>query len=180
MAFAGHTGVSLNLDSLCYDALGNDVDGQERDAKSLPGRINDKLLEVLFNEELGAVVQIRRDDRAEVMEKLRAAGLGAVSHVIGTLNDADEVRVWRNAASVFTAKRVDLQRAWSETSYRIAALRDDAACAREEFDALLDAKNPGLSAHLTFDPNAALVLPKRPKLQVADDSGFTAEERAEL
>src|SRR5690606_26874372 len=130
--------------------------------------------------ELGAVVQIRRDDRAEVMEKLRAAGLGAVSHVIGTLNDADEVRIWRNAAAVFTAKRVDLQRAWSETSYRIAALRDDAACAREEFDALLDAKNPGLSAHLTFDPNAALVLPKRPKLQVADDSGFTAEERAEL
>jgi phosphoribosylformylglycinamidine synthase len=180
MAFAGHTGVSLNLDSLCYDALGNDVDGQERDGKSLPGRINDKLLEVLFNEELGAVVQIRRDDRADIMEKLRAAGLGAISHVIGTLNDADEVRVWRNAASVFTAKRVDLQRAWSETSYRIASLRDDAASAREEFDALLDVKNPGLYAHLTFDPNAPLVLPKRPKLQVADDSGFTAQERAEL
>ena len=180
MAFAGHTGVSLNLDSLCYDALGNDVDGQERDGKSLTGRINDKLLEVLFNEELGAVVQIRRDDRAEVMEKLRAAGLGSVSHVIGTLNDADEVRVWRNAASVFTAKRVDLQRAWTETSYRIAALRDDAASAKEEFDALLDTKNPGLSAHLTFDPNAAIRLPKRPNLPVAENSDFTAQERAEL
>ena len=178
MAFAGHTGVSLNLDSICFDSLGNDVDGQERDSKSLPGRINDKLLEVLFNEELGAVVQIRRDDRAEVMEKLRAAGLGAVSHVIGTLNDADEVRVWRNAQSVFGAKRVDLQRAWSETSYRIAALRDDAACAREEFDALLDAKNPGLSAHLSFDPNAALVLPKRPALPTGAE--FSSDEQAEL
>ena len=178
MAFAGHTGVSLNLDSLCYDALGNDVDGQERDGKSLPGRIKDKLLEVLFNEELGAVVQIRRDDRAEVMEKLRAAGLGAVSHVIGTLNDADEVRVWRNAAAVFAAQRVDLQRAWSETSYRIAALRDDAASAREEFDALLDTKNPGLSAHLTFDPQAAIKLPKRPALPTGSE--FSADEQAEL
>ena len=178
MAFAGHTGVSLNLDSICFDSLGSDVDGQERDGKSLPGRINDKLLDVLFNEELGAVVQIRRDDRAEVMEKLRAAGLGAVSHVIGTLNDADEVRVWRNAQTVFGAKRVDLQRAWSETSYRIAALRDDAASAREEFDALLDVKNPGLSAHLSFDPNAALVLPKRPALPTGAE--FSSDEQAEL
>src|SRR5262249_18422677 len=108
-----------------------------------------------------------------------AAGLGAVSHVIGTLNDADEIRVWRNAQSVFGAKRVDLQRAWSETSYRIAALRDDAASAREEFDALLDTKNPGLSAHLTFDPNARVAI-KRRALPVAENSDFTAQERAEL
>jgi phosphoribosylformylglycinamidine synthase len=178
MAFAGHTGVSLNLDSLCYDTLGNDVDGQERDGKGLPGRINDKLLEVLFNEELGALVQIRREDRAEIMEKLRAAGLGAVSHVIGTLNDADEVRIWRNAQSVFTAKRAELQRTWTETSHRIAALRDDATCAKEEFDALLDADNPGLSASLSFDPNAPLKMPVRPSLPVGKD--FSADEQSEL
>jgi phosphoribosylformylglycinamidine synthase len=179
MAFAGRTGVSLNLDSICYDALGNDVDGQERDGKALSGRMNDKLLEVLFNEELGAVVQIRRDDRSAVMEALRAAGLGACSHVIGTLNDADEVRVWRNARSVFAATRVELQRAWTETSYRIASLRDDAASAKEEFDALLDAKNQGLSAHLTFDPNAQMTLPKRMSLP-AGASDFNAQEQAEL
>lgn len=178
MAFAGHTGVSLNLDSLCYDTLGNDVDGQERDGKALTGRINDKLLEVLFNEELGAVIQIRRDDRGAVMEALRAGGLGAVSHVIGTLNDADEVRVWRNAHSVFTAKRAELQRRWSETSYRIAALRDDAASAKEEFDALLDATDPGLSAHLNFNPADFVALPARPSLPAAKE--FSADEASEL
>ncbi|HWU84771.1 MAG TPA: phosphoribosylformylglycinamidine synthase, partial [Rhodocyclaceae bacterium] len=180
MAFAGHTGVSLNLDSVCFDVLGNDVDGQERDGKSLPGRINDKLLEVLFNEELGAVVQIRRDERAAVMETLRAAGLGAVSHVVGSLNDGDEIRVWRNAQSVFAAKRAELQRTWSETSYRIASLRDDAASVKEEFEALLDAADPGLSAHLSFDPAAPMVLPKRPPLPRGEDSGFSPQKRAEL
>ncbi|HTH94658.1 MAG TPA: phosphoribosylformylglycinamidine synthase [Rhodocyclaceae bacterium] len=177
MAFAGHVGVSLNLDSLCYDMLGNDVDGQERDGKGLSGRINDKLLEVLFNEELGAVVQIRRDDRTAVMDVLRAAGLSKHSHVIGTLNDADEIRVWRNAHSMFTAKRADLQRTWTETSYRIAALRDDAASAKEEFDALLD-DNPGLSPHLTFEPNAKPAMPSRRALPGAAD--LSAAEQAEL
>ncbi|MCB1892043.1 MAG: phosphoribosylformylglycinamidine synthase subunit PurQ, partial [Rhodocyclaceae bacterium] len=67
-------------------------------------------------------------------------------------NAADEIRVWRNAKPLLKEKRVDLQRAWTETSYRIARLRDDAQCAQEEFDALLDASDPGLSATLTFDP----------------------------
>ncbi|HTJ96622.1 MAG TPA: phosphoribosylformylglycinamidine synthase, partial [Rhodocyclaceae bacterium] len=182
MAFAGHVGVSLNLDSVCYDPLGNDVDGQERDGKALSGRMNDKLLEVLFNEELGAVVQVRREDRSAVMEALRESGLGACSHVIGTLNDADEVRVWRNAKSVFGAKRVELQRTWTETSYRIAALRDDATCVQEEFDSLLDATDPGLSANLTFDPNETIVIDTAARLSVAamQDDAAAKDELDEL
>jgi phosphoribosylformylglycinamidine synthase len=176
MSFAGHLGVSLNLDGLCYDPLMNDMDGIERKPQMLDGRMKDRLVAALFNEELGALIQIRRADRGAVMQTLRAAGLGACSHVIGTLNDADEVRIWRNAKSVLAIRRVDLQRAWSEVSFQIARLRDDPACAQEEFDALLDTENPGLSASLTFDPAAPFVVTgAKPKIAILREQGVNGE-----
>ncbi|MHB1429751.1 MAG: phosphoribosylformylglycinamidine synthase [Rhodocyclaceae bacterium] len=176
MSFAGHLGVSLNLDALCYDPLMNDVDGIERMPQILDGRMRDRMIAALFNEELGAVIQIRRADRAAVMQALRDAGLGACSHLIGTLNDADEIRVWRNAKPAFTASRVDLQRAWSEGSYQIAKLRDDPDCAQEEFDALLDATDPGLSCSLTFDPASAFAIGgNRPKMAILREQGVNGE-----
>jgi phosphoribosylformylglycinamidine synthase len=155
MSFASHVGVSLNLDGLCYDPLMNDVDGIERFPQMVDGRLQDRLLTVLFNEELGAVLQILREDRAAVMQTLRQAGLGSCTHVIGTTNTADEVRVWRNAKLAFCARRADLQRTWSEVGFQIARLRDDPVCAPEEFDALLDAGNPGLSMTLVTSAGAA-------------------------
>ncbi len=152
MAFAGHCGISLNLDTLCYDTLMNDADGLERKPELVGGRFRDRVMGALFAEELGALVQIRRDDRAKVMQVLRAHGLAACSHMVGELNTADEIRVWRNARPLLKEKRVDLLRAWAETSFQIARLRDDPQCAQEEFDALLDAADPGLTATLTFDP----------------------------
>ena len=173
MAFAGRVGVSLNLDALCYDDLMNDVDGIERFPEILDGRLQDRLLAALFNEELGAVMQIRRADRHAVLQVIREAGLGACAHLIGTLNDKDEIRVWRNARMAFGANRTDLQRAWSETSWRIAELRDDPACAKEEFDALLDAKDPGLSVNPTFDPAAfpAIATGARPAMAILREQG---------
>lgn len=176
MSFASHLGVSLNLDALCYDPLMNDVDGIERAPQLLDGRMRDRMVAALFNEELGAVIQVRRDDRSAVMQTLRDAGLGACSHIIGTLNATDEIRVWRNAKPAFIAKRVELQRAWSETSYRIAQLRDDPACAQEEFDSLLDADNPGLSMNLTFDPAATFAIGgNKPRMAVLREQGVNGE-----
>ncbi len=176
MAFAGHVGVSLNLDALCYDPLMNDVDGMERKPDMLDGRLFDRLFRVLFSEELGAVLQIRRAQRERVMQLLREAGLGKVTHQIGTLNDHDEVRVWRNAKRAFSASRSELQRAWSETSYRIASLRDDPVCVQEEFDAMLDASDPGLSAHLTFAPVAHWAATKvKPKIAILREQGVNGQ-----
>ncbi len=176
MSFASHLGVSLNLDALCYDPLMNDVDGIERMPQIIDGRMRDRMVAALFNEELGAVIQIRRDQRATVMQALRDAGLGACAHIIGTLNDADEIRVWRNAKSALAVRRVELQRAWSEVSYQIAKLRDDPDCAQEEFDALLDADNPGLSCELSFDPAAPFSIGgHRPKMAVLREQGVNGE-----
>ncbi len=183
MAFAGHCGVSLNLDTLCFDPLMNDIDGLERKPELVGGRYGDRLLAALFSEELGAVVQIRRDDRGRVMQALREAGLGAVSHLIGEplAGDAgDEIRVWRNAKAVLRVPRAELLRTWSETSYQIAKLRDDAQCAQQEFDALRDVTDPGLFATLTFDPAENIIAPMiasgaRPKIAILREQGVNGQ-----
>jgi phosphoribosylformylglycinamidine synthase len=176
MSFAGHVGVSLNLDTLCYDPLMNDVDGMERKPQIIQGRMADRLIDVLFNEELGAVLQIRRSDREVVMAELRAAGLGAMSHCIGTLNAADEIRIWRNARAVFQAPRHELQRIWSEVSYQIARLRDDADCAQEEFDRILDTIDPGLRFEVPGFVDAPMIANgAKPRVAVLREQGVNGQ-----
>jgi len=176
MSFAGHLGVSLNLDSLCFDPLMNDVDGIERHPEIVDGRMRDRMVAALFNEELGAVIQVLRDDRETVMHAFREAGLSACTHMIGTLNKRDEIRIWRNAKLAFGATRTELQTAWSEVSHQIARLRDDAACADEEFAAVKDAEDPGLSATLTFDPVAPFAIGgAKPKIAILREQGVNGQ-----
>jgi phosphoribosylformylglycinamidine synthase len=176
MSFAAHLGVSLNLDSLCYDPLMNDVDGIERHPEIVDGRMRDRMVAALFNEELGAVIQVLRDDRETVLHAFREAGLSACTHMIGTLNKRDEIRVWRNAKLAFGATRTELQTAWSEVSHQIARLRDDATCADEEFSALADADDPGLSATLTFDPAAPFTIGgAKPRIAILREQGVNGQ-----
>jgi phosphoribosylformylglycinamidine synthase len=178
MAFAAKCGLSLVLDTVCYDPYMNDVDGLEKKPDTLKGRFGDRLFAGLFAEELGAVIQIRRDDRARVTELLRAAQLSY--HFIGEPNDKDEIRLRRNAKLVFGASRVELLQAWSETSYRIAKLRDDPASVQEEFDGLADATDPGRSVSLSFDVKDDVAAPfiasgVRPKVVVLRAQGVNSQ-----
>ena len=176
MAFAAHCGVSLDLDTLCYDRWMNDVNGLDKKPDTLKGRFFDKVFGGLFAEELGAVVQIRRADREKVIAPMRDAGLAY--HFIGEPNDKDEIRVWRNAKLLFNAPRAELMQTWSETSYRIARLRDNATCAQEEFDALAE-DDPGLSFELSFDPADDIAAPMiatgaRPKVAILREQGVNS------
>jgi phosphoribosylformylglycinamidine synthase len=160
--------VTLNLDAVAFDAAADDVDAFKRNAdEQLAGRAKDLALAALFSEELGAVVQIRTADRPRVMEALRAAGLGHCSHVVGLLNGRDEIRLVRNAKPVYAAKRADVQRMWSETSWRMQSLRDNPQCAQEEYDRILDANDPGLSVSLSFSPGKEFFVNTKAKPRVA-------------
>jgi phosphoribosylformylglycinamidine synthase len=173
MAFAGRCGVSLSLDAIAFDAAIDDVDAFKRDGEEqLAGRAKDLALAALFCEELGAVLQVRTADRARVMQTLRQAGLGECTHLIGQLNARDEIRVTRNNRSVFHAKRDHLQRIWSETTWRMQTLRDNPACAREEYDRIIDARDPGLSFALSFDPKEVFIAKgARPRIAVLREQG---------
>jgi phosphoribosylformylglycinamidine synthase len=176
MAFAGHCGLTVSLDELCYDEWLGDVDGLERRPELLSGRYNDRMLAALFNEELGALLQIRAADRGRVFEALRAAGLDACTHLVGFTNPRDEIRLTRNARAVFAEKRATLQRVWNETTWRMQALRDHPDCAQQEHDRLLDAEDPGLAWETTFPPAEDVAAPfvargARPRIAILREQG---------
>ena len=164
MAFAGHVGVSLNVDMLTLDPNHEFDYGDAKDwAKQTSGRREDRTIRGLFNEELGAVIQVRAQDRDAVLASLREHGLSACSHVIGKLNERDTIEIYRDAKKIYEAPRTELHRAWSEVSWRISRLRDNPACADAEYDALLDAADPGITPQLSFDPAEDVAAPFIPQ-----------------
>ncbi|WP_297325405.1 phosphoribosylformylglycinamidine synthase [Nitrosomonas sp.] len=176
MAFAGHTGLTVNLDQLCFDAHSNDIDGSELQPEQLGGRFMERLFAVLFNEELGAVLQIDTAQHHDVMQVLTEVGLRDASFVIGRLNATDEIRFMRNNKPVLAEKRVDLQRAWSETTYHMQKLRDNPVCAQQEYDRILDVADPGLQVALRFDANEDIAAPYiqtgvRPRIAILREQG---------
>jgi len=180
MAFAGRAGVTAYLDNLAIDPKQLDVDGHERQTDVLAGNLAERILAVLFNEELGAVLQVRRDDRAAVMQALRDAGLSRESHVIGHPNNQGQVCLVVNGKAVFAERRVDLHRAWSSVTHAIQALRDNPECADQEYDRILDERDPGLNAKLTFDPAEDIAAPfiargARPKVAILREQGVNGQ-----
>jgi len=160
MAFAGHCGLSLNLDALADDR------------SELPA--------VLFNEELGAVIQVRQDATPEVLAQFSAAGLDDCVAVIGQAVNNGEVSISFNGEPVFAGERRLLQREWAETSYRIQRLRDNAQGADQEFDLLLEEDNPGLSIKLGFDVNQDIAAPYikkgvRPQVAILREQGVNGQ-----
>jgi phosphoribosylformylglycinamidine synthase len=180
MAFAGHVGVSLNVDMLTLDAAHESDYGDAKDwAKQTAGRRDDRTIRALFSEELGAVIQVRSADRDAVLGALREHGLGACSHVIGQPNDRDDIEIYRDAKKVYSATRVLLQQAWTEVSWRIARLRDNPACADSEFKAITDAADPGMTPSLSFDPKDDIAAPYiasgvRPKVAILREQGVNS------
>jgi phosphoribosylformylglycinamidine synthase len=180
MMFAGHTGVSLNLDALCYDGMLADVDENEIQPDLIKGRFNDKIFGALFNEELGAVVQIKRSERGRVMATLRELGLSAEASIVGTLNPSDELKLIRSTKSLLAEKRVDLQRAWSDTTYQMQKLRDNPDCAQQEYDRILDPRDTGLFSKLSFDLHDNIAAPyiatgKRPRIAILREQGVNGQ-----
>jgi len=135
----------------------------------------------LFNEELGVVVQVRRVDTPQVMQTFSKAGLGGgISHVIGDVNAGDMLIVCENGREIFHDSRVNLHRSWSETTYRMQALRDNPDCAREEYDRLIDLGDPGIRPRLTFDPALDVAAPfitggARPRIAILREQGVNGQ-----
>lgn len=177
MAFAGHTGITVDVDELCFEQIRTDVERRgEEEPEVVPGQYTNRIYHVLFNEELGAVLQVRRSDTPEVMEAFFEAGLRSEFHVIGTLNGVDRVEIVRNELPLFNEARPDLQKAWSETSHHIQRLRDNPACADEELRHLDDANDPGLQVSLSFDMTEDVAAPcihagARPTIAILREQG---------
>jgi phosphoribosylformylglycinamidine synthase len=154
MIFAGRLGVSLELDGS-----------------------RSQLLEQLFSEEPGAVVQVTKNSLTQVQMVLDRTG--ARASAIGRVEANPVLTVRNSGETVLRLGRAQMQREWSQTSYRIQALRDNPATAREEFDRLLDDNDPGLNAALTFDINDDITRPLRgaagPRVAVLREQGVNSQ-----
>lgn len=183
MAFAGHVGLTLNVDMLVTEGAGvDDSRADFGDAKNwatqVGARREELTLKALFNEELGALLQVPAAQRDTAMGVLRAHGLSAHSHVVGEPNERGIVEVWRDARSVFARPLAELQQAWDDTSWRIAKLRDNPACADSEHALAGQADDPGLHVALTFDPQEDVAAPflnlARPKVAILREQGVNS------
>ncbi|MGH8143533.1 MAG: phosphoribosylformylglycinamidine synthase [Steroidobacteraceae bacterium] len=155
MAFAGHCGLDVTLPQDAGAAIG-----------------------ALFAEEPGAVLQVAHSLEPMVLECFARHGLAECVRRIGAPQPQLRVRIRAGGASI-DESWTDLRRAWSETSYRMRALRDDPRCAEEEFAAVLDVSDPGLSQQLSFDPDeditAAVILRgARPQVAVLREQGVNS------
>ena len=137
MAFAGHTGVDIDLSKLT-SASGNDVD-------------------VLFSEELGAVIQIRESDVDAINTVFAKFGIEDCCTDIGRINNEDTLRFSRNGEVVLENSRTYYRTTWAQTTYKMQSLRDNPECAQQEHDVKFDTEDPGLNADLSFDINEDIV-----------------------
>ncbi|STO92224.1 phosphoribosylformyl-glycineamide synthetase [Haemophilus pittmaniae] len=156
MAFAGHCGVEVDI-----SALGDDN------------------LAVLFNEELGAVIQVRENDLSAVRDVLKAHNLIHLTKELGAVTADDQFVIARGNKKLLSEKRSGLRAIWAELTHQMQRLRDNPECADQEFAAKKATNNKGLSAHLSYDVNEDIAAPYivkglRPKVAVLREQGVNS------
>ncbi len=152
MQFAGRQSVRVTLDSLGADPI-----------------------VALFNEELGAVLQIRAEDSAAIKRLLIQAGLVDCVHTIGTVHQGQQLSIMHHGIEIYAATRAQMQAYWSEVSYRMQALRDNPDCARQQFEHIADDNDPGLRLALSFVADDEQLIEHlaahRPKVAILREQG---------
>ena len=162
MAFAGRCGLNVDLTSLVV----NQAD------------VNEASIRALFNEELGAVIQIAKQDVAAAEALFKAAALPL--HTVATIGSDKKIVIRNQAGIVLEQTRADLQRAWQETSHAIQKLRDNPACADSEFALIGDNERSALFADVKFDVNEDIAAPfvnsgAKPKIAILREQGVNGQ-----
>ncbi|KAI9879332.1 MAG: hypothetical protein M1830_008853 [Pleopsidium flavum] len=142
MMFAGRCGLEVILDHLTSKA----------DTKSL--------IETLFNEELGAVFQVRKKDELDFHRCFATCGPppGLIKK-IGRVPQSSETQlsIYHGITCIYRRSRSDLQQRWSSTSHQMQRLRDNPKCADDEQNNIPSPTDPGLSYNLTFNPKDNII-----------------------
>ncbi len=157
MAFAGRAGLQTNIHAGAGDAKNN-------------------TLASLFNEELGAVIQVRATDSEIILAQLNQ---NLSAQIIGDVTSENQINIALNGKNVFADTRVNLHRMWSETTYHMQSLRDNPICAQQEYDRILNTADTGLHVHTTFDINENVAAPylnlARPKMAILREQGVNGQ-----
>ena len=162
MAFAARCGLNVDLTSLVANQA----------------NVNEASIRALFNEELGAVIQIAKQDVAAVEALFKEADLAL--HTVATIGTDEKIVIRNQAGIVLEQNRADLQRAWQETSHAIQRLRDNPACADSEFALIGDNERSALFADVKFDVKEDIAAPfinsgAKPKIAILREQGVNGQ-----
>jgi phosphoribosylformylglycinamidine synthase len=160
MAFAARVGFDIDLSALAPNSQ--------------------QLAAVLFNEELGAVIQVAQADVEAVHAAFANTTLANAVHLLGTINIQQTLNFSYNGSIVLTGTRAQWQQDWAETSYRLQAMRDNADCAAQEFALIADNSQTGLIAQLSYDQDLDIALPfintgVRPRVAILREQGVNGQ-----
>jgi phosphoribosylformylglycinamidine synthase len=148
MAFAGRCGLNIDLTE-----CGSDI-------KS-----------ILFNEELGAVIQVKKENISSVLTKCNVAINQNTFH-IGSINSDQTIHIKHKNKTVFEDTRSNLQSRWTETSFMMQSIRDNPKCALEEFSIISDDLDPGLNPKFDFEiPHSFAIKKTKPKIAILREQG---------
>ncbi|KDR67820.1 hypothetical protein GALMADRAFT_257671 [Galerina marginata CBS 339.88] len=158
MAFAGRVGIEISLDAL---------------------HSSENPISTLFNEELGAVVQVRQSQLSDLIAVFNNAGFPSTSiHVIGRVNASPKdqtISIIYKAETFYMAQRPELQKLWSETSFRMQSIRDNAIAAGDEFGLIDNETHTGLFYDLSYSPSPSISYPSRPKVAILREQGVNGQ-----
>ena len=134
------------------------------------------LINELFNEELGCVIQVSNHNRETVLNELAKIGLKEHTKSIAKINETDEIKIYLDDFEVFKETRDNLQKLWSSTSFQISKLRDNPECAESENSELSKNSN-GLKISPSFDINEIVTAPYldlgvKPKIAILREQGI--------
>ena len=155
MAFAGKCGLDIDLTGLGLDPVA-----------------------ALFNEELGAVLQVPSASRDGILGALKKKGLLRYTKRIGTVRPGRDIIIRYCGRVLLEGDRMAYERLWAETSFRMQALRDEPRSAAESYALLGDPADPGLHAHVPFDvasPLAPHLLSTRPRVAILREQGVNGQ-----
>ncbi|SMF22542.1 phosphoribosylformylglycinamidine synthase [Pseudogulbenkiania subflava] len=180
MMFAGRVGVTVDLQELVIERKNTQAYLDDFVPPTPEAAAHGRVMRVLFNEELGAVIQVAKANTAEVISRFVKAGLERALFVLGSVNGDERLVIQQQNETLLDESRLDLQRAWSETSYRLQRLRDNPACADSEYAQLDNTASGGLFAKLSFDVNADPAAPfiatgARPRIAILREQGVNGQ-----
>lgn len=141
---------------------------------------DDNLLGQLFAEELGAVIQVKSDKVAELLELAEKTGVSELLSLIGQSTDEDSLLI-QTATQNLRFERSELEQEWSKVGYHIAKNRDNPECVQQAFDLIGDKSHQGLIAQANYDLNQAIEAPYinsrtvQPKVAILREQGVNGQ-----
>ncbi|MCX6111667.1 MAG: phosphoribosylformylglycinamidine synthase, partial [Proteobacteria bacterium] len=160
MAIAGRTGLGIDIKDLGENSSDEDM------------------LSILFSEELGAVIQVADTNIDRIKTILRKNNIDDITSLLGSPTLNKNIEIVCGNTPVYKESVTKLNRLWSELTHRMQTNRDNPSCMKQEYDNILDEKDPGMNFKLTYDPSATFNVKStsiRPKVAILREQGVNGQ-----